>query len=189
MAHKGRVGGRSYIAQKSRNSIAVVWAMLMGGVNKGMIGSCTHTNKWKHILCRPNRGVNRWVNQGGDVSLLRGLTLSSIRTPAEFLHSFACFFRRCSFGGPGCCSCHLRVCRCRGCCSLYVCVCVCVCVTCWFLYPRTSPLRCSTSWRGGYRSYISISISIYTNVQYVYIYIYIYIYILAYIHTHTHMYK
>jgi len=45
MAYKGRIGGRSYIAQKSRNSIAVVWAILMGGVNKGIIDSCTHKNK------------------------------------------------------------------------------------------------------------------------------------------------
>jgi len=45
MACKGRVGGRSYIARKSRNSIAVVWAMLMGGVDKGVIDSCTHKNK------------------------------------------------------------------------------------------------------------------------------------------------
>jgi len=33
MAYKGRVGGRSYIAQKSRNSIAVVWVLQVGGVN------------------------------------------------------------------------------------------------------------------------------------------------------------
>jgi len=32
MAYKGRVGGRSD-AQKSHNSIAVVWVMLMGGGN------------------------------------------------------------------------------------------------------------------------------------------------------------
>ena len=31
---------------------------------------------------------------------------------------------RCSFGGLGCCSCRVRVSRCRGCCSLSVCVCV-----------------------------------------------------------------
>jgi len=31
MAYKGRVGRMSYIAQKSRNSIAVVWVMRMGG--------------------------------------------------------------------------------------------------------------------------------------------------------------
>jgi len=30
---------------------------------------------------------------------------------------------RCSFGGLRCCSCCVRVCRCRGCCSLSVCVC------------------------------------------------------------------
>jgi len=35
----------SYIGQKSRNSIAVVWAMQIGGGNKGVIDSCTHTNK------------------------------------------------------------------------------------------------------------------------------------------------
>ena len=44
MTYKGRVGGRSYIAQQSRNSYAVVWAMLMGGVNQGMMDSCTHQN-------------------------------------------------------------------------------------------------------------------------------------------------
>jgi len=31
------------MALKSRNSIAVVWAMRMGGGNKGMIDSRTHT--------------------------------------------------------------------------------------------------------------------------------------------------
>jgi len=31
----------------------------------------------------------------------------------------------------GCCSCLVRVCRCRGCCSLLVCV----CVTCWSFTP------------------------------------------------------
>ena len=30
-----------------------------------------------------------------------------------------------SFGGLGCCSCRVRVCRCWGCCSLSVCLCVC----------------------------------------------------------------
>jgi len=34
MAYKGRVGERSSIAQKSCNSIAVVWVMQMGGGNK-----------------------------------------------------------------------------------------------------------------------------------------------------------
>jgi len=33
MAYKGRVGERSEIAQKSRNSIAVVWVMRMSGGN------------------------------------------------------------------------------------------------------------------------------------------------------------
>jgi len=41
MAVNPRVGGGSYIAQKSRHSIAVVWVMQMGGGNKGRIGSCT----------------------------------------------------------------------------------------------------------------------------------------------------
>jgi len=45
MAYTGRVGGGSYIAQQSRNSIAVVWARLMGGGNEGMIDSCTHKNE------------------------------------------------------------------------------------------------------------------------------------------------
>jgi len=30
------------MAQKSRNRIAVVWVVRMGGVHKGMIDSCTH---------------------------------------------------------------------------------------------------------------------------------------------------
>jgi len=41
MAYEGRVGGRSYRALMSRNSIAVVWVMRMGGGNKGMIDSRT----------------------------------------------------------------------------------------------------------------------------------------------------
>jgi len=52
MASTGRVGGGgggggggSYIAQKSRNGIAVVCVMQMGGGDKGMIDSCTHKNK------------------------------------------------------------------------------------------------------------------------------------------------
>ena len=45
MAYKGRIGGRMYLAQMSRNRIAVVWVMRMGEVNKAMIDSCTHTNK------------------------------------------------------------------------------------------------------------------------------------------------
>jgi len=42
-----------HIAQKSRNSIAVVWVMQMGGGHQGMIDSCTHTNKGTNILYRP----------------------------------------------------------------------------------------------------------------------------------------
>jgi len=33
------------MAQESRNSIAVVWVMRMGGVNARMIDFCTNTNK------------------------------------------------------------------------------------------------------------------------------------------------
>jgi len=54
---KGGSGEGSYMAQKSRNSIAVVWVMRIGGGNKGMIDSCTHKNKWKHILYRPSARV------------------------------------------------------------------------------------------------------------------------------------
>jgi len=39
--HEWRVGGSSYIAQTSCNSIAVVWVMQMGGGNTGMMDSCT----------------------------------------------------------------------------------------------------------------------------------------------------
>jgi len=45
MAYEQGVGGRSYMAQTSRNSIAVVFVMQIGGGNKGMIDSCTHKNK------------------------------------------------------------------------------------------------------------------------------------------------
>ena len=45
VAHTEKVGGRSYIAQKSRNSIAVVWVLQMGGGNTGVIDSRTHKNK------------------------------------------------------------------------------------------------------------------------------------------------
>jgi len=55
MAYTGKVGGRSYIAQKSRNSIAVVWVLQMGWGNKGMIDAWTHKNKWKNILYTPTR--------------------------------------------------------------------------------------------------------------------------------------
>jgi len=48
------VGGRSYIAQKSPNSIAVVWVMQMGEGHTGMIDSCTQTNKGRNILYRPS---------------------------------------------------------------------------------------------------------------------------------------
>jgi len=41
MAYKGRVGGGIYMARQSRNRIAGVWVMRMGGGNKGMVDSCT----------------------------------------------------------------------------------------------------------------------------------------------------
>jgi len=44
MTREGR-GGGSCIAQKSRDCIAVVWVMQIGGGNKGMIDSCTHEKK------------------------------------------------------------------------------------------------------------------------------------------------
>jgi len=42
------------MAQKSRNRFAVVWAMRMGGGNKGMIGSCTHKNEVKEYRVKAN---------------------------------------------------------------------------------------------------------------------------------------
>jgi len=45
MASTGRVGGKPYVAQKSRNSIALVFVMKMGGGDKGMIDSCIHKNE------------------------------------------------------------------------------------------------------------------------------------------------
>jgi len=44
MAYKGRVGGGAYIAQMSRNCIAVVWVMQMGRGYKRMNDSL-HTQK------------------------------------------------------------------------------------------------------------------------------------------------
>jgi len=55
IAYKERVGERSYIAQKSRTSIALVLVMQMGGGNKGMIDAVRDTN---HPTCSssyPNR--------------------------------------------------------------------------------------------------------------------------------------
>jgi len=46
----GGGGGGSYIAQKSRNSNAVVWVLQMVGDNRGMIDSCTHTKQVKECL-------------------------------------------------------------------------------------------------------------------------------------------
>jgi len=46
------------MAQKSRNRIAVVRVMRMGGVNKGKIVSCTHKNKRKNHLYRPTQIPN-----------------------------------------------------------------------------------------------------------------------------------
>jgi len=45
IASTGRVRGRSYVAQKSRIRFAVVWVMKTGGVNKGIVDSCTHQNE------------------------------------------------------------------------------------------------------------------------------------------------
>jgi len=42
---KERVEERSYIAQRSHTSIAVVWVMQMGGGNKWMIDFFSHTHK------------------------------------------------------------------------------------------------------------------------------------------------
>jgi len=38
------------MAQKSRDSIAVVWAMRMGGDDKGVLDSYTHTKQVKEYL-------------------------------------------------------------------------------------------------------------------------------------------
>jgi len=51
---------------------------------------------------------------------------------------------RCSFGGLGCCSCRVCLCRCRGCCYLSVCV----CVNCWSFYRWCS--RATTHDNGNY---------------------------------------
>jgi len=46
------------------------------------------------------------------------------RRSSRHLRALLSVCGRCSFGGLGCCSCLVCVCRCRGCCSLLVCVCV-----------------------------------------------------------------
>jgi len=45
------------MAQESRNSIAVVWVMRMGGVNARIIDSCTNKNKEKNFLYRPRSHI------------------------------------------------------------------------------------------------------------------------------------
>ena len=45
MAYKFQSGRGVIYCTKSRNSIALVWVMQMGGCNKGMIDSCTHKIK------------------------------------------------------------------------------------------------------------------------------------------------
>jgi len=42
MAYKRGLGGGSYIAHKSCNCVAIVWAMQMSGGDKGMIDSYTN---------------------------------------------------------------------------------------------------------------------------------------------------
>jgi len=49
MAYKGRVGGGTYMAQKSRNGIAVVRVVRMGRGNKWMM-ILAHTQKGKEYL-------------------------------------------------------------------------------------------------------------------------------------------
>jgi len=45
MAFQREVGGWSYIAQQSCNSIAIVYAMQVGGGNKRRIDSCRNASK------------------------------------------------------------------------------------------------------------------------------------------------
>ena len=64
--------------------------------------------------------------------------LCSVLTAEQVLRALLSVCGGCSFGGLGCWSC--RVCVCRGCCSLSVCV----CVTCWDFYSRAwTRFRCS----------------------------------------------
>ena len=62
MAYKGRVGGASYMALMSRNSIALVWVMRMGGGNNGMIDSRVNPmgggNNGNHPVIAPGLRVN-----------------------------------------------------------------------------------------------------------------------------------
>jgi len=78
-----------------------------------------------------------WANRSTDVALqvrvnptantTEGNSRASRESGSLCSHSLRALLSvcgRCSFGGLGCYSCRVRVCRCRGCCSLSVCVCV-----------------------------------------------------------------
>jgi len=95
-----------------------------------------------------------------------------------------------SFGGLGSCSCHVCVCRCRGCCSLSVCVCdlltflqvVGICYWCAPLIGEASVLSPSSARGSLYIDiypYISICISLYM--------LSIYLTISITLHTYTHV--
>jgi len=63
--------------------------------------------------------LSRWLWRGHPPGRGRWHAPSS-----RHLRALLSVCRRCSFGGLGCCSRRVCVCRCRGCCSLSVCVCV-----------------------------------------------------------------
>ena len=92
-----------------------------------------------------------------------------------------------------CCSCRVRVCRCRGCCSLSVCMCV------WpvdLFTPQQEKHIISngldSTWgfvedvTASERPYVYLHTYIYIH-PYLYIYIYIYIYIYVYVYVYTYL--
>jgi len=106
MAYKGTVGGRSYIAHKSHDCIAVAWVMRMGGGTHGMIDSCTHTNKWTTILYRPI--CHTLCNIGNGNILWRPSVIPSIYI---YIYVYIYIYM------------YICVCMCTYIC-LYICVCV-----------------------------------------------------------------
>ena len=72
MYREGRWGG--HVWRKSRNCVAVVWVMTIGGGKKGMTDSCTHKNKSKHILYRPTHILQTHRQQTTDTWQQRGGT-------------------------------------------------------------------------------------------------------------------
>jgi len=82
-----------------------------------------------HICFFIHRGIGWCIRhltkslRGPSILLFTDILIVCIHAPSSrHLRALLGVCGRCSFGGLGCCSCRVCVCRCRGCCSLSVCV-------------------------------------------------------------------